>query len=601
MRSRGKPPGCLCLAVLLLCFAISSEATHFRGGIISCGPNPSSNGGFDDNGNVVLQCDFRIAWRLSAYCQWQGLYCNPTDIDPSIPLQGPNGASTYLSCTEGCSGNFKDLQYYSTEYSPKEEEDWSQGGRIFNYTFSGAPARFRASYEGCCWISTLVRYRDTGWVWPFSMNLTQRTDTGMINHSPRSAQIPIVRMQYGCGQNLSIHTDDPDNDIVRCRWCKDYSECGGVFPPLFNAILISNPCTIMIPPTLETGTSHYHAVAIVLEDFVLSDPNGPALSQVPLQFLLDVYKSNVACTTRPEFAPPSPVDKRCIPIKPGTQYNATLRVRETSQFNRIRDFTLTSPIGMVKGPIRQFSENGAFYSEMWVKWTPNRAQYGQHVLCCLAEDSQGQTTPQICVTLLAGASAPEIIPGTAEPSMSRGKTAPYVRATFSVDFDQQILRPLQGTTAAIRINEVKNGTVVRPAVFSLSPHDAILKQHPLYLNHYQLIFYVTTKLKIDATYSITMDNGFVVGQQSCTGGGAPFFGIQDPNRWQFVADHTVGNISDCGRNSSQFFTYGTRVNDTQLLLGNGTSCVTRQLANSANGFPINDTQHNKVTICENGV
>eukprot|EP00117_Sycon_ciliatum_P009128 scpid101787/ scgid0794/ len=144
MRSRGKPPGCLCLAVLLLCFAISSEATHFRGGIISCGPNPSSNGGFDDNGNVVLQCDFRIAWRLSAYCQWQGLYCNPTDIDPSIPLQGPNGASTYLSCTEGCSGNFKDLQYYSTEYSPKEEEDWSQGGRIFNYTFSGAPARFRA-------------------------------------------------------------------------------------------------------------------------------------------------------------------------------------------------------------------------------------------------------------------------------------------------------------------------------------------------------------------------------------------------------------------------------------------------------------------------
>ncbi|XP_065180417.1 uncharacterized protein LOC135810977 [Sycon ciliatum] len=205
------------------------------------------------------------------------------------------------------------------------------------------------------------------------------------------------------------------------------------------------------------------------------------------------------------------------------------------------------------------------------------------------------------IAFISQSSAPEIIPGTAAPSMSRGKTAPYFRATFSVDFDQQILRPLQGSKAVIRINEVKNGTVVRPAVFSLSPHDAILKQHPIYLNHYQLIFYVTTKLKIDATYSITMDNGFVVGQQSCTGGGAPFFGIQDPNRWQFVADHTVGNISDCGRNSSQFFTYGTRVNDTQLLLGNGTSCVTRQLANSANGFPINDTQHNKVTICENGL
>ena len=77
----------------------------------------------------------------------------------------------------------------------------------------------------CCWISL-----NTGGgtiSWGTTVSLTRRSDTGKLNHSPRSAQLPIVRLQNGCNNTIPIHTDDPDGDEVRCRWAVG-AECGGV-------------------------------------------------------------------------------------------------------------------------------------------------------------------------------------------------------------------------------------------------------------------------------------------------------------------------------------------------------------------------------------
>lgn len=60
------------------------------------------------------------------------------------------------------------------------------------------------------------------------VDLRRRSDNGKINSSPLSATSPIIRLQLGCSYSIPVHTDDPDGDIVKCRWASGSSECGGV-------------------------------------------------------------------------------------------------------------------------------------------------------------------------------------------------------------------------------------------------------------------------------------------------------------------------------------------------------------------------------------
>ena len=78
------------------------------------------------------------------------------------------------------------------------------------------------SYSSCCWIS-LSRYSGGSWLVSAVVNLTRRSDIGRINSSPVSRSPAIVRFQEGCNESLRIPVEDPDGDVVRCRWAS-YSE-----------------------------------------------------------------------------------------------------------------------------------------------------------------------------------------------------------------------------------------------------------------------------------------------------------------------------------------------------------------------------------------
>ena len=81
---------------------------------------------------------------------------------------------------------------------------------------------FLFSYTSCCWIS-LSRYSSGSWLVTAIVNLTRRADSGRINSSPVSRSPAIVRWQEGCPQYLRIPIEDPDGDVVKCRWA-NYSE-----------------------------------------------------------------------------------------------------------------------------------------------------------------------------------------------------------------------------------------------------------------------------------------------------------------------------------------------------------------------------------------
>ena len=56
-----------------------------------------------------------------------------------------------------------------------------------------------------------------------TLNLTRRNDNGRINSSPVSRSAAYVRFQEGCPQSLRIPVEDPDGDVVKCRFAS-YSE-----------------------------------------------------------------------------------------------------------------------------------------------------------------------------------------------------------------------------------------------------------------------------------------------------------------------------------------------------------------------------------------
>ena len=103
--------------------------------------------------------------------------------------------------------------------------DVSNGTHLFGADMTVFSPACRQS--SCCWISSLVTGKDGDIRWGTTVSLTRRVDTGRLNNSPRSSQLPIVRLQQGCDNIIPIHTEDPDGDEVRCRWARG-EECGGV-------------------------------------------------------------------------------------------------------------------------------------------------------------------------------------------------------------------------------------------------------------------------------------------------------------------------------------------------------------------------------------
>ena len=51
-----------------------------------------------------------------------------------------------------------------------------------------------------------------------SVNLTRRSDNGRINSSPISRSAALVRFPEGCSQSIRIPVEDPDGDVVKCRY-----------------------------------------------------------------------------------------------------------------------------------------------------------------------------------------------------------------------------------------------------------------------------------------------------------------------------------------------------------------------------------------------
>ena len=323
------------------------------------------------------------------------------------------------------------MSFFCADFSITE--NWSFGENRFSHTFSStSSSTVTIGNTGGNWLAPF----NNRWSLPTTFSLTRRSDTGLVNSSPRAITSPVIRLQQDCIHIMRVAVIDPDGDIVRCRWGVGFTECGGVCDSFPGAILDSDTCTFTYEANRGTG---YNVAAIMIEDFLpgSSEP----LSSVALQFLVLVFPSTESCSSQPQFVSPTLIGGSCVAISSGGIFTTQII---SSSSNSITDFQITefesiSPIGLTRSEIQQVPGTNNYLIN--VTWTPQPNQENQiHLFCYSAVNSVGQVSEQTCIQLASGYSSdpPLPVPNTALPN--RALVHPF-NSTWSLTFDQSIQRP----------------------------------------------------------------------------------------------------------------------------------------------------------------
>ncbi|XP_078375949.1 uncharacterized protein LOC144659409 isoform X1 [Oculina patagonica] len=501
-----------CMSASLVCFLLLqwislTEASHFRYGTIMWAPA--------DSYSNTMRFTFRLAFRRSS------VYCEQSTIDQGSLI---GGGSWTASCTDAsnpqcASTTIASTAFHCTDYSTTE--DWSMGENNFTYTFPSIDEEWSVSYSACCWI--YLTRGGGSWLVTTALNLTRRADNGRINSSPVSRSAAFVRFLEGCPQSLRIPVEDPDGDVVRCRF-STYSESNFNSDSFPYGVLDEISCVLKYEGA--NGTAGTYAVALTLEDFPAGTTNFNSVrpfSAVGLQFLVIISGQSGSCNDIPVFTSFTPQDGECSEVQVGSVYTAVIEVQVADVSKHIVEVITSSPSGMQLTAVT--FHGGSYYRN--VTWYPSQHQIGQQLFCFKAVDSAGLETEMRCVTILVGLSnTPRVIIGSRIPRNPISKSGSgFVQ--LSIKFDRLIKKPR--TSSYIRLVLLPSGHTVYK-VDTLSQY--------VILGSNDTTLYVgmpTAVFSMNGSYAILIDRGAVVGQ-GCSYDGPPTPGITSVNDWSFSVD-----------------------------------------------------------------
>lgn len=508
-----------CIAVPLVQLLSVVAASHFRGGLIywkTVGPVNATSG------LVPVEITQRFGWRRD--------YSPETHCDDHVISAGNlTGASGDLVCQSGCPISGKTLssvQVYCTDYSVSN--NWMVGERSYVVWLPISGDVVTASFTGRKWIQLahpVLAGGSAAWEvrTTFNLNATSSRTTG--NASPVSKMSPVINMFHGCSYTVIIPAVDPDGDTMRCRWADStLGECSDVCMSLPGADIDTDRCTIEYN---ATGALGVYAVAIQIDDFASATDTQP-ISSMPLQFLVNVSRTQIACDARPQFVPPTEDDGTCIAIPANATYVGLLVAQSSGPAAHIVDITTQSPAGMTKSQL--MNDIGDNEWRVNIKWTPSASQAGVNLLCFVAVENTTASSDQSCVYFAVGVDPPRPKPGSLTPSglISRD------HSVWRVEFDQTIVRPSK--SAFVRFHDEGGNEIISidcatdpDVVYSLSTSSSVLTFQTRHL------------FDEDASYYITFDDGIAVGTQSC-GPRSP--GVKSSDFWVVYTGVKGDNGSD---------------------------------------------------------
>ncbi|XP_038062575.1 uncharacterized protein LOC119733066 [Patiria miniata] len=342
-----------------------------------------------------------ISWKATEYesqvdVEWRFWYhhTSPNNVCDNSYIAGTLiDTGEYLECEQCSQSRIARIEYQCTDHSLAEE--WQTGVGHTRFTIEPGLTTFDIRYSGCCWLPL----GNAGKVYSAQAHVDLTPHDGVINSSPVTSWVPVVRIQQGCKDTLRIPVVDPDGDVVKCRWPSSSAE-GGSVTPMKNAILDQSNCVLSINAIDDSG---WYAIALIIEDFT-TQASPTAKSKVPLQFLVNIYVGDtLTCAPLPRLDDrfsPTPTHSQCYNLVPGaTTFKFEIGVFEADA--PITALETTSPVGMKTTPVIS-SDNGSVDRLFVSKWIPDTSQIGPHIMCFNALDSNGQRSEVKCVILLVG-------------------------------------------------------------------------------------------------------------------------------------------------------------------------------------------------------
>ena len=398
------------------------------------------------------------------------------------------------------------MSYICTDFS--SEENWSFGEHRLMYNFTATVGDIVAiGFVGRDWIAPF----SSSWNISTTFSLTRRNDTGRINSSPRAITAPIIRLQEGCNHTIALAVNDPDGDIIRCRWAEG-SECAGICNQFPGADLDPYSCTIKYQ---ANRGARFWAAALMIEDFI-PESTWP-LSSVALQFLVLVIESTEPCSQAPEFIQPTIRQGSCVAIPPEMTFVTQLIANSGGSSVTIVEIQTVSPLGTRRGELQHVLDTNTYFVN--ITWTPDVNQQNEtHLFCFTAVNSEGVASEQTCLQLLPGYYSPMPIQATATPNQQLVHPS---NTTWSITFDTSIERP--SIVSFITFHEFISEEEVYRIDVSLSD---------------EVSFELSNKMLITPSYSfeekrkfyINLERGVVQGLQECGPGNEP---IKDKHFWTF--------------------------------------------------------------------
>jgi hypothetical protein len=384
--------------------------THFLGGSISW---QSISPNFTNTSTVTINLQQTYSWAYYLY--------------PCIPISGP--PTDKLVCLVGCSGSTTlFVKGPCISYDFGLNVTTSQNIKSVSYPLS---AKRVLAYQDTQWIPLVSGLKS--WSLATYINLAIRTDNGRINSSPITSMAPFIIVPVNTQQTFRIPMTDIDFDIVSCRWANNSAqvagtiidECDGVCEDIPGAQLYStsnmdNNCTLVF----NTSIAGYYVVAIQIEDFMPSAPNGTALSSIPLQFL--VQSVQLSCDLPNITGELTNGDT--IQIQASITFSIPIIAQISCNDTTIDRFlTIILPAGMASTS-SIIALNLTLYSTT-LTWTPSLSQIGTiQLYCTIAVDSNNLQSAQYCLNFVV--IAPTTTTSTSTSSTTTTTTTGFWRLEF---------------------------------------------------------------------------------------------------------------------------------------------------------------------------
>lgn len=377
---------------------------------------------------------------------------------------------------------------------------------------------FRAVFTSAAWFGLVTG----GGTWSVATEIrTIRRANGRFNQAPIVTMLPVMRLRALVSYQIKINVADNDFDRYQCFWSNSSQECGGVCRSALalptTTFLNHTSCVLFFRP-VNVG---FYAMAFTIMDFENQTSTTP-LSRVPIQFIFNVWTTNISCNLPPLYIGDAPADE-CIFVEPGQFLTIAIRIQIRCPNATLANVIAVYPAGFTQSTT-YLDPYDRTINVFMVNYTARSDQVGQNLFCFAGVDSIGNQADSTCIrfTVQLPSESQNVIYITNSTRFPTGLVSKYQSNwTVMYPFGTTFTRP--NADAFIRFK-------VRSTQEDFVTYNVFTQTNQVQYLSDRLVIQTNVIFRSDTRYYIAFDPGVFLPIATCF---RDSMGIGDSNFWPF--------------------------------------------------------------------